>query len=152
MVRESSAARTKVQEDERLRDALRNFGRKDLEQQMVRKWKPGDVYAPHDLSGTEASKWKRLRRKPRPRHGDKDVVDSLGIKPLEHYKNFSVMSEYVTEMGRIRHSNDTGLKPVNQRRMAKAIRRAIGVGLIPSVYRHPELLREEIELRNARSR
>lgn len=37
-------------------------------------------------------------------------------------------------------SVETGLSPVNQRKMAKAIRRAIGLGLHPSVHRHPELL------------
>lgn len=50
------------------------------------------------------------------------------------------MSEYMTEMGRIRHRKSTGLRPVNQRKLAKAIRRAIGVGLMPSVHRHPEIL------------
>lgn len=96
------------------------------------------------------AKWKRLRRKPRPRSRDVDVMDQLGMNPLDHYRNFGIMSEYVTEMGKIRHSNDTGLRPVNQRRMAKAIRRAIGMGLMPSVYRHPELLRYEWERRPAR--
>lgn len=149
-VREASAARQQHQTDAFVREAERGWGRKELEQQLPRRWRPGDVYAPHDLSGAEASKWKKQRRKPRPRHGDRDVVDQLGMKPLEHYRNVSIMGEYVTEMGRIRHSNDTGLRPVNQRRMAKAVRRAIGVGLVPSVYRHPELLRAEIVARSAR--
>jgi small subunit ribosomal protein S18 len=39
------------------------------------------------------------------------------------------------------HSKDTGLRPVNQRRIAKAIRRAVGIGLIPSVHKHPEILK-----------
>lgn len=50
------------------------------------------------------------------------------------------MSEYVSDMGRIKHSSETGLRPVNQRKISKAIRRAIGLGLMPSVYKHPELL------------
>jgi small subunit ribosomal protein S18 len=50
------------------------------------------------------------------------------------------MSEYMTEMGRIKPATETGLRPVNQRKMAKAIRRAIGVRLMPSVHRHPEIL------------
>lgn len=54
------------------------------------------------------------------------------------------MSEYMTDMGRIKHRNETGLRPVNQRRMAKAIRRAIGMGLMPGVHRHPEILRMEM--------
>lgn len=114
---------------------------------MPRRWRVGDVYAPHDLSGVEMSKWKKLRKKPKVKY---DVMDQLGMNPLDHYKNFSIMSEYVTEMGRIRHGNDTGLRPVNQRRMAKAIRRAIGMGLIPSVHRHPEILKLELESRMPR--
>lgn len=51
------------------------------------------------------------------------------------------MSEYMTEMGRIKHSKDTGLRPKNQRKIAKAIRRAIGLGLMPSVHRHPLVLK-----------
>jgi small subunit ribosomal protein S18 len=134
------------------------------------------VYAPHDLSGAEMAKWKKMRRKPRPKV---DVLDQLALKPLEHYKvsgimrrpkqkkhgkchascqeggqvrmiwltrhkqNFSIMSEYITEMGRIRHSSDTGLRPVNQRKMAKAVRRAMGMGLMPGVHRHPMLLQLE---------
>ena len=51
------------------------------------------------------------------------------------------MSEYMTETGRIKHSRLTGLRPVNQRKIAKAIRRAIGLGLMPSVHRHPLVLK-----------
>ena len=50
------------------------------------------------------------------------------------------MSEYMTTMGRIKHRSQTGLRPVNQRKLAKAIRRAIGLGLMPSVHKHPEIL------------
>ncbi|KAK3618542.1 hypothetical protein LTR56_024583 [Elasticomyces elasticus] len=121
--------------------------RKAMEQQIPRRYKPGDVYAPHDLSGNEMAKWKKLRRKPRVGSHGTDVLDSLGVDPRKHYKNFSMMAEYVTEMGRIKHRTETGLRPVNQRRMAKAIRRAIGTGLMPSVYRHPELLRDEMAMR-----
>lgn len=55
-------------------------------------------------------------------------------------QNFSIMSEFMTPMGRIKGSKETGLRPKNQRRIARAIRRSIGLGLMPSVYRHPEML------------
>ncbi|KAK4539684.1 hypothetical protein LTR36_010447 [Oleoguttula mirabilis] len=147
---ESTAARRAAQTSASIAETLRGYSRKDLELQITRRWRVGDVYSPHDLSGVEMSKWKKQRRKPRPRHGDRDVMDQLGMNPMDHYRNFSIMGEYVTEMGRIRGSVDTALRPVNQRRMAKAVRRAIGIGLMPSVYRHPELLREEMEARNRR--
>jgi small subunit ribosomal protein S18 len=57
------------------------------------------------------------------------------------------MSEYITPMGRIKHRKVTGLRPVNQRKIAKAIRRAVGVGLMPSVHRHPEILAKEAKSR-----
>lgn len=134
--------------------------RNDLAKQISRNWNSGDVYAPHDLSDVEMLKWKQ------PRRPMKDIIDILGVNPLDHYKvrcrsylggpgdwrvvlraltcwalqNFAMMSEFMTDMGRIKHSNETGLRPVNQRKMAKAIRRAIGMGIHPSTHRHPEVL------------
>lgn len=57
------------------------------------------------------------------------------------------MSEYVTPMGRIKARQLTGLRPVNQRKIAKAIRRSIALGLMPSVHRHPELIAYEARSR-----
>ncbi|KAL4901941.1 hypothetical protein BDW74DRAFT_159261 [Aspergillus multicolor] len=107
-----------------------------MEQYQTREWKSGDIYSPHDLSPAEMKKWKK-RNPP-----TSDVFDAVDLNPLDVYKNFSIMSEYMTEMGRIKHRKVTGLRGVNQRKLAKAIRRAIGVGLMPSVHRHPEILAE----------
>lgn len=60
---------------------LEKMGRaRDLERQISRKWKAGDVYAPHDLSGVEMQKWRKRRT------GGRDVFDLLGINPLGEYK------------------------------------------------------------------
>ncbi|KAF3037562.1 hypothetical protein E8E11_005689 [Didymella keratinophila] len=109
--------------------------RENFQKQIYRRWQTGDIYAPHDLTGAEQKKWKFGRKKPQ-----SDAFDVLGINPVSEYKNFTIMSEYMTEMGRIKHSKDTGLRPKNQRKIAKAIRRAIGLGLMPSVHRHPLVL------------
>jgi small subunit ribosomal protein S18 len=106
------------------------------------------------------AKWKKRGR---PVH---DAFDVLDFNPKDSYRvrflsspecgrgrrwlmdlsqNFSIMSEYMTPMGRIKHSKETGLRPVNQRRIARAIRRSIGMGLMPSVYEHPELLHKRIQ-------
>ena len=69
-------------DDQRAREMQRTFDRKDLEGQMHRYWDIGDVYAPHDLSSVEISKWKR----PRKVKSRWDVVDQLGINPIHHYK------------------------------------------------------------------
>lgn len=55
-------------------------------------------------------------------------------------QNFAMISEYMSPQGRILHNKLTGLRPVNQRKIAKAIRRAIGMGIHPSTHRHPEIL------------
>ncbi|KAI9879758.1 MAG: hypothetical protein M1830_007383 [Pleopsidium flavum] len=115
-----------------------------LQKLQTRRWKAGDVYAPHDLSSAEMQKW---RRKGKP---TRDAFDALNLNPLNEYKNFSVLGEYMTDMGRIKHSSETGLRSVNQRRIAKAIRRSIGMGLMPSVHKHPEILYIEQNQRNAR--
>lgn len=47
----------------------------------------------------------------------------------------------MTNFGRIKHSKETGLKPVNQRKVAKMVRRAISLGIHPSVHKHPEILK-----------
>jgi small subunit ribosomal protein S18 len=107
-----------------------------MEKFQTREWKAGDIYAPHDLSPAEMKKWNK-RSPP-----TSDVFDAVNLNPLDVYKNFSIMSEYMTDMGRIKHRKVTGLRGVNQRKLAKAIRRAIGVGLMPSVHRHPEILAE----------
>lgn len=48
--------------------------------QMPRRWNAGDVYSPHDLSPREMDKW-RKRKSP-----EVDVVDVLGIRPVDMYK------------------------------------------------------------------
>lgn len=102
------------------------------------------MYAPHDLSSVEMDKWRN-------RDGPKyDVFDVLDFKPLENYRNFSIMSEFMSPTGRIRSSHHTGLRPVNQRKVAKAIRRSIGLGLMPSIHRHPEIL-QKIALKQEQS-
>ncbi|KAL2133743.1 hypothetical protein VTI74DRAFT_1823 [Chaetomium olivicolor] len=118
-----------------LRDLQSSATTDNYLRQMPRRWKTGEVYAPRDLSPTEMAKWRKAKPPTR------DIIDMLGFNPLDNYKNFSLISEFITPMGRIRHSNTTGLRPVNQRKMAKAIRRAIGMGLHPSVHHHPEILR-----------
>jgi len=53
----------------------------DLTKQLTRRWRVGDVYAPHDLSPVEMAKWKKGRG--RMQH---DVFDVLGLDPVAMYK------------------------------------------------------------------
>ena len=115
-----------------------------VQRQMSRRWVAGDVYSPHDLSPIEQVKWRR--RQP----GNRDVFDALNINPLHEWKNVSMLEEFRTPLGRIKHRNETGLRPVNQRRVSKAIRRAVAMGWLPSVHRHPEIVEHEEQKRNER--
>ncbi|KAL5120892.1 hypothetical protein ACEQ8H_001079 [Pleosporales sp. CAS-2024a] len=112
--------------------------RRDLfQRQIFRDWRLGDVYSPSDLTGTEQKRWKLSRKQPQ-----SDAFDVLGINPVMEYKNFTMMSEFMSETGRIKPRQATGLRPKNQRKIAKAIRRAIGLGLMSSVHRHPLVLKK----------
>ncbi|RPA82392.1 ribosomal protein S18 [Ascobolus immersus RN42] len=107
---------------------------------------PGDLYSPKLLS-RKAKQQERISKRGKDMFadvtgGNVDVVDELRIKDvLMRYKDVTFLSRFTTQMGRIKHRKETGLRGVNQRRIAKAIRRAVGLGLLPSVHRHPELLR-----------
>jgi small subunit ribosomal protein S18 len=52
----------------------------DYLKQMPRRWHAGDVYSPHDLSPIEMQKWRKRSLR------NVDVVDTLGINPLDMYK------------------------------------------------------------------
>ncbi|KAI0134056.1 ribosomal protein S18 [Xylariales sp. AK1849] len=119
-------------------DSLRQKNSADeYMRQMPRRFNVGDVYAPHDLSPVEMRKWRKTTTVQR------DLVDLLGLRPLDMYRNFAFISEYMTHHGRVKRAELTGLRPANQRKVAKAIRRAIGLGIHPSVHRHPEILMRE---------
>lgn len=142
-----------------------------MEKFQTREWRRGEIYSPHDLSPAEMKKWRKRQSPPTDAFDSlnknpldlykvcfisffHDMTMSGGVK-VSRWKwftngtgygilqNFSIMSEYMTPMGRIKHQSTTGLRPVNQRKIAKAIRRAIGLGLMPSVHRHPEILAAE---------
>lgn len=67
-------------EEELLAKSKEITARAELARQMTRKWNDGDVYAPHDLSEVEMMKWKQ------PKRPTKDIIDMLGLNPLDHYK------------------------------------------------------------------
>ena len=69
------------------------------------------------------------------------VRGALQMRLTAYWQNPVLMAEFVSGMGRLRKRSETGLRPVNQRRLARAFRRATGMGLLPTTYAHPELLR-----------
>ena len=66
-----------------------------------------------------------------------DPIHLLGLKPSkpsladDSYKNGALLSEFVSEMGKILPRNVTGLTRKSQRSIGKAIRRARAMGILP---------------------
>lgn len=57
-------------------EATTALARSDLTKQIHRRWKAGDIYAPHDLSGIEMAKWKKRGKVTR------DVFDVVAFDPI----------------------------------------------------------------------
>lgn len=140
--RSASSLRAKTHAED-MRDRLESLQRaREIRKQMSRRWKPGDVYSPHDLSPVEQTKWRRVKRT------EHDVFDELAMDPLAQWKNVGIMTEYRSPAGRIFSRKETGLSAVNQRKVSKAIRRAVGMAWLPGVHHHPEVLEDRERRRN----
>lgn len=61
-------------------DLARDQKSKSLNRMIMRRWKAGDTYAPHDLSPQEMKKWS-VRQNP-----DRDVFDALDMNPKDEYR------------------------------------------------------------------
>ncbi|KAJ2005917.1 hypothetical protein GGI04_002059 [Coemansia thaxteri] len=90
------------------------------------------TYHPHELDEGLAQKAIDLAADPK---NSKDPFVALGLNPLKAYKNPSLLSNFVTDMGKIKPRYKTGLTPKSQRRIAQAIKRARAFGLIPVTSR-----------------
>ena len=88
-------------------------------------FKPKQEYVPRDLNSKNSDRI--LSRKVMQKS---DVLNELNIDPLKEYKNVRMLSHFVTEIGFIKPRIDTGLSTKNQKRVAKAIRRARSMGRI----------------------
>ncbi|KAG8956677.1 hypothetical protein FRC04_000155 [Tulasnella sp. 424] len=61
----------------------------------------------------------------------RDPFHILGINPAKEFRNARLMSDFVTDMGMIKNRGATGLTRKNQRMVAKAIKRARNMGILP---------------------
>lgn len=69
----------------------------------------------------------------------KDAFHQLGIDPLRESFNPALLSNFVTDMGRVVSRAQTQLTWRSQRRLSKAIRRAKMMGIIPLHSKKPRL-------------
>lgn len=87
----------------------------------------GDTYHPHDLND---ARYRESLRNRRGRHTApaEDPFEVLGLDPLHEYKNFRLLTHFVSDMGKILPRQQTGVSAKNQRKLAKAIKRARAMG------------------------
>ncbi|KAI8980547.1 ribosomal protein S18 [Pilobolus umbonatus] len=91
----------------------------------------GEVYHPQDLNDAKYRENLRQRRG-KVATPTEDPFDSLGLNPLHEYKNFRLLTSFVSDMGKILPREQTGVSAKNQRKLAKAIKRARAMGLMSS--------------------
>lgn len=104
----------------------------------------GMVYSPADLA-FEAKR--PLQQKTRQAQIS-DKFEEYQVNPLDEYKSYNLLSQFTTELGRIRTREQTGLSSKNQRRLGKAVRRARALSILPTAARHPEYYSNAGERRN----
>lgn len=63
-----------------------------------------------------------------------DIFREFGIDPLWETSNSTLLATFVSELGKIRPRTQTRLTTKTQRKLAKAIRRAKMMGVIPLFY------------------
>ncbi|CAG8621144.1 1980_t:CDS:2 [Funneliformis caledonium] len=90
----------------------------------------GELYAPYELN-EDKYKGKRNTGRSTRKPPTVDIFNALKLNPL----NYKLLSNFVSDMGRILPRSITGLTAKNQRKLAKAIKRARSFGLIPSTHR-----------------
>lgn len=93
---------------------------------------PGLVYSPQDLSFDAR---RPLMAKYRLSLLD-DNFKNAGVDPLDEWKSASLLSDFLTDMGRIKTREQTGLGARSQRKLAKAVRRARALGILPSTSKY----------------
>lgn len=67
----------------------------------------GDIYHPQDLNDSLYQEQLRQRRG-RPNPPSEDPFDVLGLDPLHEYKNYRLLSHFVSDMGKILPREKTG--------------------------------------------
>ncbi|EJD01404.1 uncharacterized protein FOMMEDRAFT_158546 [Fomitiporia mediterranea MF3/22] len=78
-----------------------------------------------------APPWRRPNVGPGREARYNDIFIQLGIDPRREADNVTLMSNYMTALGRIKPRKDTGLSQRSQRLLGKAIKRAKMMGVLP---------------------
>jgi small subunit ribosomal protein S18 len=98
---------------------------------LIKKFEEGTTYDPFDFSLAKQQLEKRLARE----SFSKKTFDTKKVNPLDFYTNPRYLSEYLSATGRIQPRDVTKLSLKNQKRLAKAVKRARSAGLLSSVHK-----------------
>ncbi|KAJ2961337.1 hypothetical protein NQZ79_g3426 [Umbelopsis isabellina] len=96
-------------------------------QRQAKGLQSGTTYHPDELGQPRTR-----QQRPRPVKPSQDPFEVLGLDPLKEYKNFTLLSHFVSDIGKILPRESTGVSAKNQRKLAKAIKRARAMGLMSS--------------------
>lgn len=116
-----------------------NTKKLDVDPAFVKKFTSGTTYDPFDFSMDKL----RLQQVYRAHLPKKDIFDKNEINPLSLWTDSKSLSKFVSTNGSILPGRMTGTRGKNQRRLAKAIRRARAAGLLSTVHRDVSLLPRE---------
>jgi small subunit ribosomal protein S18 len=98
---------------------------------VTRQFPQNSLYDPFDFSMAKI----RLDRKQARQNISMKAFDEKKLNPLDFYLNTRYLSQYVSSTGRILPREVTKLSVKNQKRLAKAIKRARAVGMLSSVHK-----------------
>lgn len=79
----------------------------DVGQRYQKIHRAGDIYHPQDLNDVRYQDQLRQRRG-RPSPPSEDPFDVLGLDPLHEYKNYRLLSHFVSDIGKILPREKTG--------------------------------------------
>ncbi|KAJ3318793.1 hypothetical protein HDV06_007044 [Boothiomyces sp. JEL0866] len=97
---------------------------------------PKTTYSPADLNDKLVIEERELRKPRQEMLPTEDIFAKLNIDPLKEYKNPVILSSFLTKMGHIQPRRKTGLSLDNQKKLARAIKRARAFGILPFSYQY----------------
>jgi ribosomal protein S18 len=113
---------------------------------------------PHDITYKARTEGPRLKRQARailgPSRKSAEKTDPffmLNVDPAEYSFDSTILSHFVSDMGKIHPRSITRLTTKNQRRIAKAIRRAKVMGIMPTFSRRDILEFDNLRAKQARA-
>ncbi len=84
------------------------------------------------MMAARSNRTRRNQPPEKPRRGKKNPLDALGVKRVD-YKDTQTLRLFISEKGKIRSRNVTGLTVQQQRQVAQAIKNSREMALLPYV-------------------